>query len=86
VALGFGGGGVVTLLGAIRSRAIVHATPIGMAMATSKITGMIAARTYAIRCGRCTGGRRTGGCCDAVANAGDACGGDHLGSTLDMRH
>ena len=80
MALGFSGGGVVTLLGACRIRAMVHATPIGMAIATSKITGIIAARTYATRCGRCTGG-----CCDAAVNVCDSCGGGHPGSTLDMR-
>jgi hypothetical protein len=80
VALGFGGGGVVTLLGACRTLAIVQATPIGTTIARSKITGMIAARTYAIRCGRCSGG-----CCGVAINVCDSCGGGHLGSTLDMR-
>ena len=46
----------------------------------SKITGMIAARTYATRCGRCSGG-----CCGAATDVCDSCGGGHLGSTLDMR-
>ena len=72
---------MVTLLGLCRTRAIVHATPTGMASAPSKITGMIADRTYAIRYGRCT---TTGRC--AATNAGASGGGGHLGSTLDMRH
>jgi hypothetical protein len=42
---------------------------------------MIAARTYATRCGRCTAAG-----CDAATKAGDSSGGAHLGSTLDMRH
>jgi hypothetical protein len=72
---------VVTVLGLCRNRAIVHATPTGMASATSKITGMIAARTYATRCGRCTAAG-----CDAATNTGESCGGGHLGSALDMRN
>ena len=52
-----------------------------MASATSKITGMMAARTYAMRRGRCTS---AGG--EAASKTGDSCDGGHLGSTLDMRH
>jgi len=57
---------------------------------------MITAKTYATRCGRCTAGSGATDCDDAggcaaagwggaAKNAGDSCGGGHLGSTLDMR-
>ena len=51
---------------------------------SSKITGRIAARTYATRCGRCTGSSSTGGCWGGATNVCDSCGGGHRGSTLDM--
>ena len=75
MALGSGGGGVVTLLGGCRSRVIVHATPSGAAIAASKITGMITASRYATRCGRCTGGR-----CGAPGGGGAGCGGPGCGA------
>jgi hypothetical protein len=76
----------VTLLGPCRSLAMVQATPRGAANMATKISGMITAKTYATRCGRCTAGRdAVTGWAGVAGNACDSCGGGHLGSTLDMR-
>ena len=69
-----------------RSRAMVQATPRGAANTATKISGMITAKTYATRCGRCTAGRDAAtGWAGVAGKACDSCGGGHLGSTLDMR-
>src|SRR5215217_1408457 len=65
---------------------MVQATPRGAATTATKISGMITAKTYATRCGRCTGGRDAGtGWAGATGNACDSCGGGHLGSMPGMR-
>ena len=76
----------MTLLGTCRSRAMVQATPRGAANTATKISGMITAKTYATRCGRCTAGRDAAtGWAGVAGNACDSCGGGHLGSMPDMR-